>query len=49
VRFQQLALANRHVFRPFSPVGLVTALLLFIVARGLSRGTQPSEDIEGTV
>ena len=43
------ALANRHFFIPFSLAGLVTALLLFILARVFDHGTRLAEDVEGTV
>jgi len=43
------ALANKHIFVPFSLAGLVTALLLFILARVFEHGTRLSEDVEGTV
>jgi hypothetical protein len=43
------AFANRHFFVPFSLAGLVTALLLFILARVFEHGTRLAEDVEGTV
>lgn len=43
------ALGSHHFFIPFSLAGLVTALLLFILARVFEHGTRLAEDIEGTV
>jgi hypothetical protein len=43
------AFANHHFFVPFSLAGLVTALLLFILARVFEHGTRLAEDVEGTV
>lgn len=42
-------LANHRFFVPFSFAGLVTALLLFILARVFEHGTRLAEDVEGTV
>ena len=43
------AFANHHFFVPFSLAPLVTALLLFILARVFEHGTRLAEDVEGTV
>ncbi len=43
------ALANHRFFVPFSLGALVTALLLFILARVFDHGTRLAEDVEGTV
>ncbi|MDE2300973.1 MAG: DUF2975 domain-containing protein [Sphingomonadales bacterium] len=43
------ALGSRHFFIPFSLAGLITALLLFILARVFEQGTRLAEDVEGTV
>lgn len=43
------ALMNPRLSSPFSLTGLITALLLFILARVFDHGTQLAEDVEGTV
>jgi hypothetical protein len=43
------AFANPHFFVAFSLAGLVTALLLFTLARVFEQGTRLAEDDEGTV
>ncbi len=45
----QRALAHHPFFVPFSLAPLVTALLLFILARVFEHGTRLAEDAEGTV
>jgi hypothetical protein len=43
------ALANPHVFFPFSFAPLIVALLLFILARVFDHGVRLEEDVEGTI
>jgi Protein of unknown function (DUF2975) len=43
------ALPDSHVVFGFSIEGLITALLLFILARVFDHGTRLTEDVEGTV